>query len=372
MTDTKHKKVVLLSGALRLSGSTTWIINLHHGFRRLNVDVIHIVTNRPGQENLPDDFQMYYTGAINKRLRVKLLRALRMHRWAPVFYQKVLDVMYDHVISEILDKLQWTGNVDLVIKDFTAYLPPVLSKYKVVATIHQKLSANWHMPELANKKNQSASIFVAVSSAVKEDACNLGIRVSHVIYNPIDVEAIVSKSEEYTPQIKNYIVFVGTLNKEKGIYELMQAFSQTEDAEYLVYVGDGREKNGLEKMAVDFGISNSIIFTGYVENPYPYIKHALLLVLPSYSEAMPYVPVEASILGTPAIVSGFEGAEEFFCNEVLVPLKPESHFVKKLSARIDNLLNYGSDNFIINGLSSQMQPEICAENFLKLANPSQE
>lgn len=40
------KKIVLLSGKLELSGSTTWLIALHEAIGELGADVVHIVIGK--------------------------------------------------------------------------------------------------------------------------------------------------------------------------------------------------------------------------------------------------------------------------------------------------------------------------------------
>jgi glycosyltransferase involved in cell wall biosynthesis len=53
---------------------------------------------------------------------------------------------------------------------------------------------------------------------------------------------------------------------------------------------------------------------GQQDNPYPFIKHAHLLVNTSLSEACPYVVNEAKVLGTPVICTNFGSARQFITN----------------------------------------------------------
>ncbi len=365
-----RKKVVLLSGSLKLSGSATWILNLHRGFRQLDVDVIHIMTSGSSLHNLPQDFRVFYTGSKDKTFLIRLLRAFRFHKWAASRYEKILDGLYSDSIKNILDELGWSDKVDMVVKDFTAYLPPVLAQYPVIPTIHQQLSVNWHNPKLKKKANQVAKVFAAVSEATKRDAESLGITVKKAIYNPIDIDNVRLKSSEYSVSIDNYIVFVGSLNANKGVYQLMDAFSLLKDKVNLCYVGTGKDDAGLKARAAELGISDRVTFTGFLSNPYPYISKARLLVLPTQSDtmgdAMPYVPIEASILNVPILVSDFKGVTEFFDESAIVPQEPKQQFVGCLSEAINNVLANGQAPAFKESVLAQMNPEVAARNFLAL------
>ncbi|HEY9033294.1 MAG TPA: glycosyltransferase [Pseudomonadales bacterium] len=366
MTNHADKKVVLLSGSLKLSGSTTWIINLHRGLRQLGVDVIHIVTNRPGQEILPDDLRVFYTGAMDKRLLIKLARAVRLHRLAPACYQALLDRLYNRAVAGILAQLGWQDSVDRVIKDFTAYLPPLLARYPLISTIHQKLSLNWHSARLRQHASEPA-VFIAVSQSAMADARQLQVPVSQVIYNPIDAGFVSSRATEFEPDEAGYVVFVGSLNTGKGVYSLLEAMQFLPAHIRLLYVGSGPEEAGLRRRAISLGIEGRVRFQGFVDNPYPYINNASVLVLPSRSEAMPYVPIEATLLSTPVVVSDFDGVEEFFEAHGIVNQQPEGEFPRKLAEAIETVIEKGQPPVVKTGILEQMAPTVCAEHFVKVS-----
>src|SRR5207245_6286319 len=50
-------------------------------------------------------------------------------------------------------------------------------------------------------------------------------------------------------------------------------------------------------------LESCVRFVGLRRNPYPFIKHADLLVLPSRNEAFPNVVLEAIALGTPVVAT---------------------------------------------------------------------
>lgn len=114
------------------------------------------------------------------------------------------------------------------------------------------------------------------------------------------------------------IIYVGRLVRAKGVYDLLEGFELflsvlgDIDSE-LVFVGDGREAASLKAMCEHSGALRSRVrFTGAV--PHSHIPEILsgadILVLPSYSEGLGMVIVEAMAAGVPCIGSKVGGIPE--------------------------------------------------------------
>jgi glycosyltransferase involved in cell wall biosynthesis len=56
------------------------------------------------------------------------------------------------------------------------------------------------------------------------------------------------------------------------------------------------------------GLDEAVHLVGFQSNPYPYFKHADLLVLPSRFEGLPLVVLEGLAVGTPVVASDCPGA----------------------------------------------------------------
>ena len=63
-------------------------------------------------------------------------------------------------------------------------------------------------------------------------------------------------------------------------------------------------------MIRQYNVEDKVILTGAVDNPYPYIKRANLLVCTSKSESFSYVIAEAKVLHTPVVSNSFPVAYE--------------------------------------------------------------
>jgi len=112
------------------------------------------------------------------------------------------------------------------------------------------------------------------------------------------------------PVDKNIILFVGSLTPYKGPEVLVKAMQkivkEVPDTE-LVFVGSGKMRDELGKLAEKIGIKNNLKFAGFVEESMKplYYKAADIFALPSTlnTEVFPIVLLEASAAGLPMVVS---------------------------------------------------------------------
>jgi glycosyltransferase involved in cell wall biosynthesis len=109
-----------------------------------------------------------------------------------------------------------------------------------------------------------------------------------------------------------YILFVGRLVPEKGIFELLNAYSRLDEAVRqqvgLVFVGDGPSRPELQTLAaaVTPGTIRCAGFAQREELP-DYYALAAMLVLPTYTDTWGLVVNEAMACSLPVIVSRVAG-----------------------------------------------------------------
>ena len=138
-------------------------------------------------------------------------------------------------------------------------------------------------------------------------------------YNPIDSYKILTGSREKTVEKlpERYICAVGRLSEEKGFSRLIRIHKKlrSEGVEHsLVIVGDGPERRILEEQIHQLKMENSVILTGYRENPYCYMSNSVFTVCSSYTEGLPVIGMESLCLGIP-IVSAYPSVGELFGDE---------------------------------------------------------
>ena len=127
-----------------------------------------------------------------------------------------------------------------------------------------------------------------------------------VIYNCIDRDAISMASTdfvEYTPDTPAFVA-VGRLEPVKGYNHLLNAYYIVQKAipsASMTFIGEGSERENLQKKAEELGISDKVCFLGSHENPFPYVKRCDICVGTSITEGFMNVLVEAGACGVPVI-----------------------------------------------------------------------
>ena len=111
---------------------------------------------------------------------------------------------------------------------------------------------------------------------------------------------------------------VGRLIEPKGFHLLLDAYAlalRRAALPDLVIIGDGPQHAALTSQACRLGIEDRVHFTGFLSNPYPFIRQARLLILSSFHEGLPTVLIEALALGTPVLACDCEtGPRELLDN----------------------------------------------------------
>ncbi len=111
--------------------------------------------------------------------------------------------------------------------------------------------------------------------------------------------------ETYNLPDKPILLYVGRLDPEKKIEEILQAVAIAikQVDFYFVVVGKGLKKAALEELAKELGIEDNVLFTGFVPNedlPYFY-KCSHCFIIASTAELLSLVTLQAMASGLPVI-----------------------------------------------------------------------
>ena len=150
-----------------------------------------------------------------------------------------------------------------------------------------------------------------------------GINTTFFSSDQVSETERVTLREKLNIQPDDFVfVFVGRIVSDKGINELIKAFSQLQTAENneptgikLLLVG-GLESDldplNPETLA-EINQNKDIISVGFQQDVRPFFAISDALVFPSYREGFPNVVMQAGAMGLPSIVSDING-----CNEIIV------------------------------------------------------
>ena len=149
--------------------------------------------------------------------------------------------------------------------------------------------------------------------------------INTTFFNPAQVSEIekVALREKLNIQPDDFVfVFVGRIVSDKGINELIKAFSELQTAENneltgikLLLVGDlesDLDPLNPETLA-EINQNKDIISAGFQQDVRPFFAISDALAFPSYREGFPNVVMQAGAMGLPSIVSDING-----CNEIIV------------------------------------------------------
>lgn len=141
--------------------------------------------------------------------------------------------------------------------------------------------------------------------------------------------------------IKNKLIigFVGRISREKGAYELVEAFEEINKKTretILIMMGHIVCEKSFEKR---FRSNPNIIHIPFQDNVPLYMSLFHLLVLPSWREGFPNVPIQAAAMGLPVIVSDATGCIDSVnngYNGIVFPVRDNIALEKEITRYIEN------------------------------------
>lgn len=142
------------------------------------------------------------------------------------------------------------------------------------------------------------------------------------------------------------LLFVGRLVPYKGADMAIDAMNLLDEIHrkkvHLTIVGDGSEKNTLEKQVATLEMQNHVTFTGWVDQSetLSYYNNADAFCFPSVREFGGAVALEAMACGLPCIVPDHAGLGEYVTEDTGYKIKPESreYLTEKLAEKIKILV----------------------------------
>lgn len=209
---------------------------------------------------------------------------------------------------------------------------------------------------------------ITVSDGIKDDLLRIiEIKPQSIqpIYNPIDREHITRLALEPNPvHESDYIVHVGRFDPAKRHDILLKAFVLSNLDTKLVLVGDGSEREKIVAWIEEFGVKEKVIVCGFMQNPFPIMKNAKMLILSSEYEGFGNVIVEALMLGTPVVSTDCKsGPNEIMTGSLAKYLIPVNDAVK-LSETMQSV--YHNSYIVPDSLMDRFLPETIMQSYMSL------
>jgi len=131
---------------------------------------------------------------------------------------------------------------------------------------------------------------------------------AHLIYNGVNIPTPAA-TDKYISSLGlktgEYLIAVGRFVPEKGLHDLIEAYTLSGISQKLVLVGDADHETDYSLEIKKKAIKKGIVLTGFIkgEKLNEIYTHAGLFVLPSYHEGLPIALLEAMSYNLRVLVS---------------------------------------------------------------------
>jgi glycosyltransferase involved in cell wall biosynthesis len=166
------------------------------------------------------------------------------------------------------------------------------AKTKLVRTFHRLDQFNWKMKPLLYFYRKYTDAFIAISGYVRDYLADHGIEKNvFMVHNGV-MEVLAEKK-------KLGLGYLGRISQEKGILDFVKSNTEWLGKVQLIIGGDGpqarelRERIDSKKLKVDMA--------GQITDKNEFFSNFNVLLLPSSTEALPLVVLEAFSVGTPVV-----------------------------------------------------------------------
>ena len=238
------------------------------------------------------------SGEVPSKLSIVVGVMINYFRFAKFIRTHEIDIVHG---NDLRINLSWSLPAKFVAKGFVWHQRTLLSNSKLWLLIRYL-----------------CDYFVAISDVVMQSAPrNIQDHQKKMIYNPFNINYSTNKELERKYTIEKYNIpsnyfLVGCVgrvvdykNIDFIIKNISEIYCSINKNIYLIVAGAGSEEyvNELREYAYNVGVSDHVIFTGFINDPNRLISSLDLLVAPSRVDAFGRTIVEAMLQKTPVLAA---------------------------------------------------------------------
>jgi glycosyltransferase involved in cell wall biosynthesis len=161
-----------------------------------------------------------------------------------------------------------------------------------------------------------------------------------VVTAPMPAATALFGPAAHTLRTADQMLFVGRLNAQKGIAELLEAMAQARREWTLDIIGDGPDREALAARAAQLGVTHRVRWHGQLPQAAlaPFYRAAAAVVIPSTDEGLGLVGVEAALCEAPVIAYASGGLTDVVKDGVTGWLVPAGD-IAALAHAIDGVVD---------------------------------
>ena len=331
------KKILFKSGSTMMGGlEKVQIEYINFLVKQEKYQIKIVIENDNGRDNSLEKYinsNVTYLKEYNYILEIKNLRENRKKSlWSRIKYNLAITKEKKYADNKFL-QIYKEYKPDIVI-DFDSSLTKIIDKLnssKNLVWIHSSIK-NWKkkkskIDRFVDRISKYSKI-ICICKEMKEDLINLKNELKNKVdflYNPIDFDRIKKLSnkdfsEEDKKLLKDkFLLSIARLDcVPKDFETLFKAYEIAKKDGYdgkLYIIGDGPDKDKVEKLKEANLYKEDILLLGRKENPYNWLKKADKLILSSRYEGFAIVLLEGLCLGKNVIASDCKtGPNEILAN----------------------------------------------------------
>lgn len=255
--------------------------------------------------------KVHYRSLINNRQRVPYILFGFLLNHVPNFlYRFFISDRYDFVVAF------YEGAPTRFVAESNLQRGRKIAWLHTSTTLSLKNKSAAALEQIHNQYRQFSSI-IAVSNYVADSFKSLFPDLAQrvqVAYNPVDIKAVNAKAEvqvDISRPEGPLLVLVGRMTPVKGYDRFLKVVNRLvqKGYDFHVFILGGGDRTPLEQDCLNNRLGN-VRFLGHQDNPYPFMKMADWIVLPSYIEGLSSVLLEGLALGKAILATDCGGPRE--------------------------------------------------------------
>lgn len=271
----------------------------------MKINVLMIGPDRSVKGGISAEINEYYRSKIDEIFNLKYLPTMKdgsKFKKLLVFFSTLIKMFFILPYFDIVH-IHMASRNSYKRESVFAKLSMFYGK-KTVIHEHGGDFIDFYNKEKIKSQKRIQYFFERVSSIIVLTTPHL-VFFSNLVSDPLKVVLIpngVCVDNEIKTYTGNEFLFLGRLCKEKGLYELLDAFNRfySINKKAILHIGgSGPEEENIKKFILENNLSNCVILHGWVdgEEKTKLIKKCDFFILPSYFEAMPISILEAMASG---------------------------------------------------------------------------